>query len=231
MKNEQENKTGFFETLKKIMHFITTVLMYSVFLIMILIAIVFIMYYIDLKKNEASGKSEPPLFSAYVIISASMEPTIKVQDAIVLKRVEGEEIKKGDIITFVSTDNRFSGVTVTHRVVGIVKGDNGKYMFRTKGDNNNVEDSTLVGEDYVTGKVILKIPKVGYIQYFLSQSYGWIVAVVIPCLGIVIYDIIKLIRLIFSGSKRDKSKQIPSKEERNIAPPEKQMEMDRNNRD
>ncbi len=225
MKNEREKKTGFFETLKKIMHFITTVLMYSIFLIMILIAAIFVMYYVDLKKNEASGKSEPPLFSAYVIISASMEPTIKVEDAIVLKRVEASEIKKGDIITFVSTDNRFSGVTVTHRVVGIVKADNGKYMFRTKGDNNNTEDATLVGEDYITGKVILKIPKIGYIQYFLSQSYGWIIAVVIPCLGIVIYDIMKLIRLIARGGKK---KTISSKEEIDIVPPQKQLdEMER----
>lgn len=225
MKNEREKKTGFFKTLKKIMHFITTVLMYSIFLIMILIAAIFVMYYVDLKKNEASGKSEPPLFSAYVIISASMEPTIKVEDAIVLKRVEASEIKKGDIITFVSTDNRFSGVTVTHRVVGIVKADNGKYMFRTKGDNNNTEDATLVGEDYITGKVILKIPKIGYIQYFLSQSYGWIIAVVIPCLGIVIYDIMKLIRLIARGGKK---KTISSKEEIDIVPPQKQLdEMER----
>lgn len=223
VKQEQNKKKSILEIIKKIIHYITTIIMYSVFLIMILVAIVFLMYFIDLKKNEATGKHEPPLFSAYVIISNSMDPTIKVQDAIVIKRVEGEEIKKGDVITFVSTDNRFYGITITHRVVGVIKMSDGKYMFRTKGDHNNIEDSTLVSEDYVTGKVILKIPKIGYIQYFLSQSYGWIVAIVIPCLGIVVYDVIKLIKLIAKNVNKTNNS---TKEQRvrNIEPPIKQLE-------
>ena len=40
----------------------------------------------------------------------------------------------------------------------------------------------------------MRIPKIGYIKYFLVSSYGWIIAVVIPSLGIIIYDIIKLIK-------------------------------------
>lgn len=182
--------------IKRIIHYIATVIMYSVFLVLVLVGLVLVMYVIDVKKNAASGVYKPPLFSAYVIISPSMVPTIKVQDAVVLKRVEPEKIKIGDIITFTSTDDRYSGITITHRVVGIEKTTVGKYMFRTKGDNNNTEDPTLVGEDYINGKVILRIPKIGYIQYFLSQAYGWIIAIVIPCAGIIIYDIIKVFKLV-----------------------------------
>ena len=40
----------------------------------------------------------------------------------------------------------------------------------------------------------MKIPKIGYIQYFLSQAYGWIIAIVVPCVGIITFDIMKLIR-------------------------------------
>lgn len=207
--------------IKKILHYITTVIMYSVFFVMLFIGFILLMYVIDIKRNAASGEYTPPLFSAYVIISPSMEPTIKVQDAVILKRVEAEDIKKGDIITFTSTDDRYSGVTITHRVVGVEQTSSGKYMFRTKGDNNNTEDPTLVGEDYINGKVILKIPKIGYIQYFLSQAYGWIIAIVIPCAGIIIYDIIKVIKLVkknlvkkvapTKGKKKETRKKLPKK--------------------
>lgn len=214
--NKENNKgKDVWGKIKKILHYITTVIMYSVFLVLIFIGLILLMYVIDIKKNAASGQYKPPLVSAYVIISPSMVPTIKVQDAVVIKRVEPENIKVGDIITFTSTDDRYSGITITHRVVGVEKTTTGKYMFRTKGDNNNTEDPTLVAENYINGKVILKIPKIGYIQYFLSQAYGWIIAIVIPCAGIIIYDIIKVVKLIKNNVVKQvdkkKNKKLPQK--------------------
>lgn len=187
----------------KIYHFVAKVVLYSILIVLILVAIGFAIYFVDLMKNIKSGDNKPPLLSAYVIISPSMEPTIKVEDAIVIVRHEPEDLEVGDIITFLSNDPRYSGITITHRIVGIEKSNNGKIFFRTKGDNNNSEDAALVPSENVYGRVVLKIPKIGYIQYALTRSYGWLVFVVIPCLGIVIYDIIKLFKAI--------SKAIPSK--------------------
>lgn len=193
----------------KIYHFVAKVFLYSILIILILVAIGFIAYFADLIKNIKSGENKPPLLNAYVIISPSMVPTIKVEDAIIVMRQEPEELEVGDIITFVSSDPRYSGLTITHRIVGIEKSDTGKIFYRTKGDNNNSEDSALVPSDNVYGRVILKIPKIGYIQYVLTQSYGWLVLVVLPCLGIVIYDIIKLFKSIFQPSSKNMKKEIP----------------------
>ena len=185
-----------FESIYKIYHFVAKVLLYSILIILILVAIGFAAYFIDLGRNIKNGVTKTPLLNAYIIISPSVEPTIKVEDAIIIMRKDPKELEKGDIITFLSNDPRYSGLTITHKIVGIEKSESGDIFFRTKGDNNNTEDATLVPSDNVYGKVILKIPKIGYIQYFLTQSYGWIILVVIPCLGIVIFDIIKLVRSI-----------------------------------
>ena len=196
-RNEFKNK-GFKDILKlvySIYHFVAKIFLYSILIILVLVAILFTFYFIDMIHNVKSGNPKSPLFGAYVIISPSMVPTIKVEDAIVIMRKEPEELKKGDIITFLSSDPRYSGLTITHRIVGIEKSEKG-YFYRTKGDNNNAEDSALVSSDNVYGKVILKIPKIGYIQYVLTQAYGWVLLVVVPCLGIVIFDIFKLIRTI-----------------------------------
>lgn len=178
-----------------IWHFVTKVLLYAIFVFLIFIGFVLVCYVIGVQKNLRTGHYEAPLYSAFVIISPSMEPNIKVQDAVIVKKTTATNLEKGDIITFNSTDSRFSGVTITHRIVDIIKDTKGNPMFRTKGDNNNVEDATLVREEDLVGKVILKIPKIGYIQYLLSTAFGWILIVVIPCLGIIIYDILKIFKI------------------------------------
>lgn len=183
-----------FDIAYKIYHFVAKVFLYSILIILILVAVGFSAYIVDLVKNIKSGETKPPLLGAYVIISPSMVPTIKVEDAIIILREEPEQLKVGDIITFNSSDPRYSGLTITHRIVGIEKSKDENLLFRTKGDNNNSEDTALVPADNIYGRVILKIPKIGYIQYILTQSYGWLLLVVIPCLGIVIYDIIKLFK-------------------------------------
>lgn len=192
------SKKSFKDILKlvySVYHFVAKVFLYSILIILILVAVLFTFYFIDMIHNVKSGNPKSPLFGAYVIISPSMVPTIKVEDAIVIMRKEPDELKKGDIITFLSSDPRYSGLTITHRIVGIEKSEKG-YFYRTKGDNNNTEDSALVSSDNVYGKVILKIPKIGYIQYVLTQAYGWVLLVVVPCLGIVIFDILKLIKTV-----------------------------------
>lgn len=196
--SSEYSKKSFKDILKlvySVYHFVAKVFLYSILIILILVAVLFTFYFIDMIRNVKSGNPKSPLFGAYVIISPSMVPTIKVEDAIVIMRKEPDELKKGDIITFLSSDPRYSGLTITHRIVGIEKSEKG-YFYRTKGDNNNTEDSALVSSDNVYGKVILKIPKIGYIQYVLTQAYGWVLLVVVPCLGIVIFDILKLIKTV-----------------------------------
>jgi len=104
-------------------------------------------------------------------------------------------LKRNDIITFISDDPRFSGIIITHRIKEIfVDSSNGDYLFETKGDNNPSPDFTLTKGRNVIGEVIFKIPKLGYIQQFLATKGGWIIAILIPCLTILSYDILKLIK-------------------------------------
>ena len=69
-----------------------------------------------------------------------------------------------------------------------------KYSYKTKGDNNSSADAEIIKDNNVLGKVIFKIPKAGYIQQFLVSKTGWIVAIVLPSLGIIIYDILQIFK-------------------------------------
>ncbi len=188
MQNKQVNT--FFGKVKWWFNFITSIIMNSIMVILILIGILFIAYYIDVTKNTKTGNWKPPLYGAYVIVSTSMEPVIHVQDAIVIKRVD--EPKIGDVCTYLSQDPRWLGIKITHRIIGIDVDENGNRVYIFKGDANNTADPMPVSKNQIYGKVIMRIPKLGYIQVFLSRAYGWIIAIVIPCVAIITFDVIKL---------------------------------------
>ena len=189
------------EKLKRIVHYVVTVIMYSVMLIMIIVFLVIFVNFIDQSKNLKKGIQKPSLVSAYTIVSPSMVPNINVLDVIITTRVsDPSKIKVGDVITFNSTDYRSSGVTVTHRVNKIEKTSDGKYLFTTKGDANNTEDATRQPFSSIYGKVLIRIPKLGYIQYILSSVMGWVCLIIIPTVVIIGLDIIKIIKTIKNDS-------------------------------
>ena len=140
---------------KTILHFLTSVFLYSILTILGVIFIMFIAYFIDQKVAASRGETRAPLFGAYVIISNSMVPSINVHDAVVTVRVSEKNIKMNDIITFISKDIQTRGTPITHRVVGIVYEEDNKTVlgYRTKGDHNNTQDFALIKPDEVLGKV------------------------------------------------------------------------------
>jgi len=174
------------------------------FIFIVGIIIVMLVYSVYTKKNGLKGHA--PLIGAYVIITPSMVPTINVQDAVIVYRPDYERLSKGDIITFSSTDARYSGLTVTHRIMRVVADGNKSRSFKTKGDNNTTADDALVNKENIYGKVIFVIPWLGYLQYFLTKSYGWILMIVLPCVIIIIYDILKLIKALKSSKVTSKVK-------------------------
>lgn len=173
--------------------FIVSVLSYALFIWLLLIGATLLVYVVDMKIRQSKGDYTPPKYNAYVVLTGSMLPEIKVKDVVVTKKTEASELEKGDIITFLSSDERFLGLTVTHRIIEkIPDPTTGEYTFRTKGDANNVADTALVQDYNILGKVILKVPKIGYLQEFLATQGGWIIVILVPCLAVVSYDIVQI---------------------------------------
>ena len=134
-----------------------------------------------------------------------MLPEIQVYDVVLTKKTEAKDLKEGDIITFASSDARFLNTIITHRIIKkYYDSEKKQYTFQTKGDNNNVADSALVQANNIYGKVILKIPKLGYLQEFLATKSGWILVILLPCLAVISYDVVKLTKSL----KRKKYKNI-----------------------
>ena len=186
----------------KKMKMILGVLSYAIFIWLLLIGIALLIYVGNVKIKEMKGDYTPPKYNAYVVLTGSMLPKIKVEDVVVTKKIEAKELKEGDIITFASSDERYAGTIITHRIKKkYYDSTTGKYTFQSQGDNNNVADNALVEEQNIYGKVILKIPKLGYLQLFLASKGGWILVILIPCAVVVSFDIVKLFKMMAQKRK------------------------------
>lgn len=181
---------------KSTFKFIANILSWTALALLLVIAAFLLYLAISAKLYAAKGEAYEPKFSLYTIISPSMEPNLRVYDIIVDQRVDSvNDIKIGDVITFISTSSISANKTITHRVIDIIVDKDGNYQYKTKGDNNLSPDLAYAEYNNIIGKVIFKIPQLGRIQFFLANQGGWLIAVVIPALIIIVKDVMKIFKL------------------------------------
>lgn len=116
----------------------------------------------------------------YSVVSGSMEPEYPVGSLIYVKQVTPSEVKVGDVITFVLSNN----TPATHRVIDV---DSEAQLFYTRGDANfriNEEtgekefiDDAPVHFNNLIGKPVFKIPLLGYAAYYIQHPPGTYIAI------------------------------------------------------
>ena len=184
--------------MKNIINRILKIISSAIFVILVILIILILIYIVRVKFLANNDKLGDVKINFYTILTQSMYPTIKAGDVVITYQNDGNKYNSGDVVTFISEKN--GGITITHRITDVMA-VNGSYSYKTKGDNNNSADSEIIASDKALGKVVVKIPKAGYIQQFLVSKAGFIVAVLLPCLAIVIYDILKLFKFTARKSK------------------------------
>ncbi len=135
---------------------------------------------------ELGNSKEIPSFlniENYTVTSESMEPRLKKNDVIVVRKgYSNDKFKVGNIITF----KRDDGEIITHRIKKIILSD-GQNAYITQGDNNEKEDEEIVTYDKIIGKVIYTVPDLGILSKLFKSKLFFIFCVLIFIL-IVMYD-------------------------------------------
>ena len=88
-----------------------------------------------------------------------MRPALEVGDLVIIQGVPASSIQVEDIIIF---DSR-QGARTIHRVTRIETLQNGTIQFKTKGDANPSEDADWIPERNVHGRVVYRIPYIGWL--------------------------------------------------------------------
>jgi signal peptidase len=106
-------------------------------------------------------------FHPTLVSGVSMEPALRAGDVVITREVLADDVGVGDIVRF-----QLGNAYVLHRVTEIQK-DGGQIQFITRGDANNVVDAPLP-ESKLEGKVILVVPKIGWVGIGVRRLIEWI---------------------------------------------------------
>ena len=140
---------------------------------------------------------QPPSVAGYTalrITTGSMEPTYGMDTLIVVKKTDPAEIKKGDVISFYSSDPALDGSVNTHRVVSVKKEGNG-YIYTTKGDANNTVDAYDVQSKYLIGRVQTSSVILGKISRLAANPLIFIPVILAPLAVILISNFVRTVLL------------------------------------
>lgn len=111
----------------------------------------------------------------FVVLSGSMEPTYHVGSLIYVKSVDYKELKVGDPITFMISEN----TVATHRIIEVLPDEEDPDTLRyfTQGDANDVPDGSSVHYKNIIGKPVFSIPYLGYLSDYIQNPPGKYVAI------------------------------------------------------
>lgn len=146
-------------------------------------------------------------YSVFRVMTGSMEPEIRSDSLLVVKKTPPEEIAPGDVISFFSPDPALEGAVNTHRVVRIEE-ENGEIRFITKGDANLIEDTYPVEESALVGKAVFKSYGLGKAVSLLSNPLVFGVIVLLPLLIILLMNLYRAVRIAADIAKKEEEEAV-----------------------
>lgn len=140
----------------------------------------------------------------YSVLSGSMESVYPTGSLIYVAKADPAELVVNDIITFKMP----SGTIATHRIIELVADETEPDIirFRTKGDENNIADGTLVDFGSVIGKPVFCIPFLGYLATYIMHPPGKYVAITVA-VALILIEMIISIALDDKNKKRTDTEQ------------------------
>lgn len=172
-------------TAKKILTVLASVVLWAVILLAALFA------FTTLATQDTANVANLAGFTPLTVQSDSMLPFFKTGDLIIIKSCNPNELVEGDVITFHTIiQNQYA--LNTHRIARISE-ENGVRTYTTKGDNNTISDTHIIGNSDIVGKYVTKLPGMGQVLDFLSGSVGFLLVIVLPMLAFFVYQVYHLI--------------------------------------
>lgn len=135
-------------------------------------------------------------YMPFSIQTQSMEPTIKAGDVVIGKEVDFNTLKEGDIITYWTTVDE-QKILNTHRITKVISNGKGSVpSFKTKGDNNQIEDEYTVAAADIVAKYNSKISGLGKAVDLLETQKGFFICIVLPLILFFLYQLYHFIKVI-----------------------------------
>jgi signal peptidase len=131
----------------------------------------------------------------YAIVSGSMTGTYDRGSLVLDEVVPVDQLKVGDVITYLPPAGAGPDHLVTHRLESIERDPSGQRVYRTKGDANEVADPWTFGLGQPTqARVRLGVPYAGFALSALGRRNVRMIVIALPALLIAALTLLRLWR-------------------------------------
>ncbi len=123
------------------------------------------------------------------VLSGSMAPAIETGDEVIVMPLAVEQLKPGEIAVF--SDPGGSGRLLNHRVQSMVEEDGVVHVI-TLGDANTAPERWTVPSGQEVGRVVARIPKVGYLLGQMNSRIALLGLVALPAVLLGIWLLVSI---------------------------------------
>ncbi|MBE6838899.1 MAG: hypothetical protein E7507_05085 [Ruminococcus sp.] len=171
-----------------------TVLEIAIIVVCALMIIVMLSCYFMFRKDG----SAPEVFgkTVYVTTATNMEPNIPAGAAVFASDENMAGIAAGDVVLFRLMNNA-DGTSVTGilRVQKIEYDESGMLYYTLKGDASAATESIRIPQTSIIAKCVSYDRTIGAVIRFTTSTMGLLVVVIIPCLLLIVFQIVRIIRI------------------------------------
>lgn len=168
----------------RIFKFIFELLKCLLFLIMFL-------YIAFICVQRISGNKGIMGYHLYTVATGSMAGVYDVNDVIVVKNCDTSKLKVGDDVAYIGNRGGLEDKLVTHRIIKIEDGENGR-IFTTKGVSNQVDDPSITSSQIV-GKVAGILPVVTQLNHIIKSQVGFFCLIFCPLVLVIVLEILQTV--------------------------------------
>lgn len=186
----------------------------TVFTWLVVALAVFMMIFTIVSVNTVDKNGTRSIFGYqfYIVKSDSMKAThFKAGDIVISKAVDVNELKEGDVITFISDNpDESNGQAITH-MIREKHVENGTVSFSTYGTTTGKTDDARA--TIILGKYVAKLPNMGFFFQYLKTTPGYIICILVPFLLLILSQGINCVRL-FRAYRKEQNDAIAAEKEK-----------------
>ncbi len=138
----------------------------------------------------------------YTILTGSMRPSFPPGTLVVVKPIDADDIRSGDVITYQLESGKRR--VVTHRVTKVGQSLRGDTIFTTRGDANDVADELPVMPVQVKGRLWYSVPYLGHVNNAITGKQRHVTTIIVVS-GLLLYA-----TFMFAGALRGRARGIAS---------------------
>lgn len=161
-------------------------------LVRFILGAIILFYVVFVVLQRFSGNKSVMGYRLFTVATGSMSGVYEINDVIAVQDCDTNTLKVGDDIAYQGNRGGLEGMLITHRIIKIEVGEDGKKIFTTKGVNAPAADP-VISEKQVLGKVVGIVPLISLLNHVVKSQLGFFLLIFCPLVLIIVLEVLQTI--------------------------------------